>query len=203
MNKAAEEVSGLRVALAHRRGDPPAQRVGGAGIVLGAVAQVRVQVARRGEADAVDFRVLGGVHKLVQVGGIEPALQAELARIGFAGKRNLAAIGERPVGAAQRDDLAVFRSPAGQRGFGGIEAGRIGGPGNAAAKNRQGRRVRGHVAEAGEHAPGDAGAIRILGYRRRQRLHAIGLARCLLASRWRPARAPAFGHRRGIHHRSN
>ena len=71
-------VPGLRVALAHRRGDPSAQGVGGAGIVLDAVAKVRVQVARRGEADAVDLRVLGGVDQLVQVGGIESALQAEL-----------------------------------------------------------------------------------------------------------------------------
>src|SRR5580704_13948578 len=38
MNEAAEEVSGLRATLTHRRGDPPAQRIGGAGIVLRAVA---------------------------------------------------------------------------------------------------------------------------------------------------------------------
>src|SRR5271155_3559935 len=45
MNKAAEVVSRLRVTLAHDGRDPAAQGVGGAGIVLDAVAQVRVQVA--------------------------------------------------------------------------------------------------------------------------------------------------------------
>src|SRR6202030_1656821 len=103
MNKAAEEVSRLRVALAHRRGDSSAQRVGGAGIVLEAVAEPGVQVACGSEADAVNSRIFGGVCELVEKGRIEAALKAQLPRIGFAGKWSLAAIGERPVGVTQGD----------------------------------------------------------------------------------------------------
>src|SRR5437868_11572808 len=117
MNKSAEEVSGLRAAEAHRRGDPPAQRIGSAGIVLQAIAQIGIQVARCSETNAVDFRILAGIYKLVQIGWIEAILQADLTRIGFAGKRNPAAIRERPVGTTERNDGAAFRGPAGQCGL--------------------------------------------------------------------------------------
>ena len=58
VNEAAKEVSRLRSALADRRRDLPAQNIGGAGVILFAVAQIRVQIARRREPDAVDLRVL-------------------------------------------------------------------------------------------------------------------------------------------------
>jgi len=75
MNKAAQKVSGLRVALAYGGGDASAQRVGGAGIVLEAVAKVRIQVARGGEADAIDLRIFGGIDKL------EPGCRSKSRRV--------------------------------------------------------------------------------------------------------------------------
>src|SRR4051794_23563018 len=100
MDKAAEKVPGLRVALAHRGSDPLLQWIWSARVVLCAISKIRVQVARCGEADSVDFRVFRGVDQLVKVGRIESSLQAKFPRVRLAGKRSLSAVRKRPVTAA-------------------------------------------------------------------------------------------------------
>ena len=117
MNQAAQEIPRLRVPLADGMRDLPREQ-----IILSRVAEKRNQIARGRVADPEDEWVLGRVYQLVQVGRIESALEADLVWIGRAGEGSLGAIGERPVVASDRNDLAVFRQAPRQRGFGSIEA---------------------------------------------------------------------------------
>src|SRR5207237_2248010 len=96
---AAVVASALTAVLTPPAAVAVADAVAPAGIRAVAVAQIRDEIARCGEADSCDHRILRGVDELVDVIRVESALQAHLLRARHARKRRRRAIGESPMSA--------------------------------------------------------------------------------------------------------
>jgi hypothetical protein len=108
MGEAAQEVAGLRSADGDGRLDLAGDWIGETGIVVARIPEEGVDVAGRGEADAQYQRVLGSIGQLIEIGRVEPILQAQAMRIGRAGERGARAIGKSPPVARNRDSFTVL-----------------------------------------------------------------------------------------------
>ena len=117
INKRANEVARLRTAARECPPDVIRHRVVGAFVI----AQEGIQVARGGEADAQDQRILRGEHQLILECRIEAAFHANFRRVRFAREWRPGAIGECPGVARNRDRQCVRGRPLTERRLCGIE----------------------------------------------------------------------------------
>jgi len=111
MQPAAQEIPGLghaaRDAVTHRPGDG----IGRAAVVGRRRLEEGGNVAPGGEADAQHVRIGGGEHHLIQALGVEAGLEADLRRIGRAGKW-IARVAARPCPLAGCNRHLVEHLPA-------------------------------------------------------------------------------------------
>ncbi len=107
----AQQAPTLRDAVEERVPDLPGQRVGRAIVVLGRVMEERSHVADRRQPQPHHDRVLGGVHQLVDVVGVEAVLEADLLRVGYARERRGVAVGEGPVAIRDHGAWIVLMHP--------------------------------------------------------------------------------------------
>ena len=98
MDEGLEKVARLRGSDRHRKPDPPCHRVAGAVPIVGRVTEEGDEIARRGEPDTEDQRILRGVDQLIQALGIEASLHTDARGIRNTGKRFAATVGECPIG---------------------------------------------------------------------------------------------------------
>ena len=77
---AAQVIARLRAATSDAVFDAARHGVGRARVIPGGVFEKCPDVAPRGKADAEYVRVFGGVHHLIELGGIKAALEAEVHR---------------------------------------------------------------------------------------------------------------------------
>src|SRR5215813_11518331 len=122
MDEGADPSPALRRAEDDRMVDAASDRVHGLGGCGRIAAQEGAEVPRRREPYAHDRRILGGVDKLVDVVGVEAALETDLARVGLAGERRILAVGEGPFAVRNCLALIVLVDPARERRTGVVEA---------------------------------------------------------------------------------
>ena len=87
MKPAAQEVARLRNAAGDAVRHAPGNRVRRARVVGNGGLEERTDVAPSGEADAEHIRIGRREHDLIEAVAVEAVLQADLGRIGRAGKR--------------------------------------------------------------------------------------------------------------------